>query len=105
MSHKVKTNLQLLYRYICKNFTHANNTQIFKNYIREEIHSFNSKSFTNEVERMIKISEWNELIKNYNKMNYHIDKENELLASYNINVVRDNKTQIEDIAHRVGLQV
>ena len=36
-------------------------------------------------------------------MKYHINKENELLESYNINIIRDNKESVDNIAKRVGL--
>jgi hypothetical protein len=105
MSTHFTTNFKLAFRHICKNFTEKNNIQTFKNLLRKEIENFENKKFTNELEKMIKIAEWNELFINLNKMDYHVDRENELLASYNINVVRDNKSQIAHIANRVGLKV
>lgn len=105
MSTNFKNSLKILFRYVCKNFNNKNNTLTFKNLLRSEIENFESKKFTNEMEKIYKISEWNELLKNINKMDQHIDRENELLASYNINIVRDQKSQLEDIANRVGLKI
>jgi hypothetical protein len=105
MSANLKNNFKLSFRQVCKHFPEKQNIQTYKNFLREEIQKFENKKFTNELEKMIKISEWNELFINLNKMDYHVDKENELLASYNINVVRDSKSQIADIASRVGLKI
>jgi len=105
MSTNLRHSLLIVFRYMCKNFQHKNNLLTFKNLLKSEFQNFENKKFSNDLEKIIKISEWNELLRNMNKMDFHIDKENELLASYNINIVRDQKSQIEDIANRVGLKL
>jgi hypothetical protein len=93
----LKSNIKLFYRYICKNIRDPNRL-LFRNFIYEEFNINNEKDDE-------KISKWNNLFKNYLKMKYHIDEENKLLASYNINVVRDNKSEIKNVARRVGFDV
>ena len=79
----------ILYRHLCKNTKYANNRSMFRNWIQSN--SLN--------ENRIKYIEY------YLKMKFHINKENELLESYNINIVRDNKRDIESVARKVGLQI
>ncbi len=93
----LQTNLCLYYRYICKNFQNSDNRKYFKNIIKE----FNTKNTPNKTNKII----WSNLLFNLNKMNYHIDKENSLLADFNINIIRDRTNQIEQVANRVGLSI
>jgi hypothetical protein len=96
-----KNSVKLLYRYMCKNINVQENRYLFKESIKIEMEKLsNSASNSNN-----KIKEWEEFIQNYLKMKFHIDNENSLLESYNINVVRDSKREIISVARKVGLEI
>ncbi len=96
-----KNSVKLLYRYLCKNIKVQENRYLFKESIKFEMEKLsNSASNSNN-----KIKEREEFIQNYLKMKFHIDNENSLLESYNINVVRDSKREIISVARKVGLEI
>ena len=98
-----KNSVKLFYRYLCKNINLQDNRNLFKESIINEMEKLsNSASNSNN---KIKITEWEEFIQNYLKMKFHIDNENSLLESYNINVVRDSKREIISVARKVGLEI
>jgi len=94
-----KNSVMLLYRYINKHIAPSS-----KVLFREEIIK-HIKYFEKNEKDKLKYKEWDIFIKNYLKMKYHINKENKLLQSYNINIVRDSKKEIESVAWRVGLEI
>ena len=96
-----KNSIMLLYRYINKEIL-PNNRNLFRTAIIEKIQNFNN---LNSLGRENKIKEWDQFIKNYIQMKYHINRENKILESYNINVVRDSKKEIENVARKVGLEI
>ncbi len=96
-----KNSIMLLYRYINKEIL-PNNRNLFRTAIIEQIQNFNN---LNSLGRENKIKEWDQFIKNYIQMKYHINRENKILKSYNINVVRDSKKEIENVARKVGLEI
>ena len=96
-----KNSIMLLYRYINKEIL-PNNRNLFRTAIIEQIQNFNN---LNSLGRENKIKEWDQFIKNYIQMKYHINRENKILESYNINVVRDSKKEIENVARKVGLEI
>jgi hypothetical protein len=70
-----------------------------------KIENFHKIEFKNDLIKQAKIKEWEIFIGYYLKMKFHINNENKLLESYNINVVRDSKRDIESVARRVGLEI
>lgn len=86
-----KFSINLLYRYICKNIAESSNRIIFK-----EVFINGSFADLKKQERFVLY---------YLQMKKHIDKENELLQSYNINVIRDSRKEIEAVAKKVGLEI
>jgi hypothetical protein len=100
-----QNNIKLLYRYVFKNISVPNNRILFFDSIKERIDDFKINEFNNEEEKQNKISEWNNFINNFLKMKFHIDNENRLLESHNINIVRDSKKDIESVARKVGLEI
>lgn len=108
-------NIKLLYRSILKDVGNPVNRKLFSDFIRAEIKQAGRNSINNTLRddgskqnnnnHNIIIEKWDYLIESYLKMKYHIKKENELLSSYNINIVRDSKKEIEGVAKRVGLQI
>lgn len=90
--------VKLYYRSICKE-NNEHNRKVFRNVIKDEINKFQNNMTSQNLEY------WNKFITNYLKMQYHVNKENALLDSYNINIPRDSKKEIESIARKVGLQI
>jgi hypothetical protein len=88
---KTSINSILLYRYFCKNIDVTFNRTMFKEALRRGIGHDEGKR-----EKFIQL---------YLQMKKHIDKENELLESYNINIIRDSRREIEAVAKRVGLEI
>lgn len=82
--------IKLFYRYICKNISLESNRQLF----RKEL-------LSNEYNK----DKINSFFSNYLIMKHHINSENELLNSYNINVTRDNMKEIRSVARRCGLEI
>jgi len=97
-----QNSIKLLYRYLCKNIELQSNRNLFKNYLRNEIENFKNLQNKNKSKKEEQI---NNYIKNYIQMRRHIDAENALLESYNINIVRDSKREIESVARKVGLEI
>lgn len=95
-----------LYRNICKNVPKENRL-IYRDYLKSEINKLNRtlNDSKDSKDSMIKLSEVNQTIRFYLSMKYHIERENSLLQSYNINVIRDSKSEIERVANRVGLSL
>lgn len=97
--------VKILYRYIRKNIEIPTNREVFYEHIKIQIDKFQSANFKNENEKNKKIKEWDTFIVNYLKMKNHIDNENKLLESYNINILRDGKKDVEMVARKVGLEI
>ena len=85
-----KTSIKLLYRYLCKNIEESN-----RNLFREAL----QKGLD------VNLNKQEAFIQYYLQMKKHIDQENKLLQSYNINIVRDSRREIESVARKVGLQI
>ena len=98
-----KNFVQLFYRNLCKDISPVNR-KLYKDYVKEEILKFKSNNYTAD-EKLTLIKNTDNLIKTYLKMKHHISKETQLLTSYNINIPRDGKRDIENVAHRCGLQI
>jgi hypothetical protein len=86
-----KTSIIIAYRYLCKNIEETGNRILFKEALKRGIGNDNFKQ--------------EKFIKNFLQMKKHIDKENELLKSYNINIIRDSRREIEAVAKKVGLEL
>ena len=103
----LQNQIKILYRRLIKQ--NMNKTSLcFRNLVndKESISYFDlkenlitNKTATNKEDNMI------EFIEEYLTMRKFIKIENDLLISYNINVIRDNKTQIERTANYCGLSV
>jgi len=91
---------QLLYRRLLKQAPYNRDT------IRKMIstkYTLTNKQFGNSTE--VNETKVNQLSENYLLMRDLIKQENELLVSYNLNIDRDNKKQIERTANYVGLKI
>ena len=86
-----KISIKILYRYMCQNIKESSNRSIFKEVF--------IKGTGQDIIKQEKF------IFYFLQMKKHIDKENELLQSYNINVVRDSRKEIEAVAKKVGLEI
>ncbi len=80
------------------------NLNIYRDFIRDEIDRINKTNLGK-----YKIQEEKEYYENfmqsYMKMKKHIKEENDLLESYQINVKRDTRKEIENVAKRCGLRL
>lgn len=98
-----KNTFKLFYRNLCKDLQ-LKNLNIFRDFIRDEIDRINKTNLSRD-----KIEEEKKYYENfmisYMKMKKHIKAENDLLESYNINVKRDTKKEIENVAKKVGLRI
>ena len=98
-----KNTFKLFYRNLCKDLQ-LKNLNIYRDFIRDENERINKTNLDK-----IKIEQEKEyyenFMKSYMKMKKHIKAENDLLESYNINVKRDSKKEIENVAKRVGLRL
>lgn len=98
-----KNTFKLFYRNLCKELQ-LKNLNIYRDFIRDEIDRINKTNLTK-----LKLEEEKEyyesLMTSYIKMKKHIKAENDLLESYNINVKRDSRKEIENVAKRVGLRL
>lgn len=98
-----KNIFKLFYRNLCKDLQ-LKNINIYKDFIRDEIDRINKTNLS-----PIKIKTEKEYYENfmisYLKMKKHINAENDLLESYNINVKRDTRKEIENVAKRCGLRL
>jgi len=98
-----KITLKVFYRNLCKDLNNKNLT-IYRDFINDEIDRINKTNLSkNKIEDEKKYYE-NFMI-SYIKMKNHIKAENDLLESYNINVKRDTKREIENVAKKVGLRI
>ncbi len=103
-----KNSIKLVYRYLCKNIRVLENRLFFRESITSEIQKFSSQmrmesKKSQDVES--KLAEIEKFHYDFLKMKFHIDNENKLLESYNINVVRDSKREIASVARKVGLEI
>jgi len=98
-----KSTLKLFYRSLCKE-GQLKNLNMYRDYIRDEIDRINKSNLSpNKIEEQKAYYEG--LMTSHMKMKKHIKAENDLLESYNINVKRDSKKEIENVAKRVGLRI
>jgi predicted nucleic acid-binding protein len=98
-----KNTFKTFYRVLCKNLENKN-LRLYKDYIQDEIERINKTNLKkNEIEEEKLYYE--NLMLSFIKMKKHIKAENDLLESYNINVKRDTKKEIENVAKRVGLRL
>lgn len=96
-----KNSIKLVYRYLCKNINVLENRLFFRESITTEIQKMQGHPSMSES----KLAEYEKFHLDYLKMKFHIDSENKLLESYNINVVRDSKREIVSVARKVGLEI
>lgn len=85
-------NILKQYRILYKNIKSRELSKIFKDKV------LNSKN-------LVFSSNENQILIDYLIMKRYIREENELLTSYNINVLRDDMKQIERTANYVGLRI
>jgi hypothetical protein len=98
-----KNSIKLVYRYLCKNINVLENRLYFRETLTTEIENLNS--LNDSTNQQSKLAEYEKFQQDYLKMKFHIDNENRLLESYNINVVRDSKREIVSVARKVGLEI
>lgn len=98
-----KNTFRLFYRNLCKDLQ-LKNMNIYRDYIRDEIERINKTNMNENKIQEEKIYYENIMI-SYMKMKKHIKAENELLESYNINVKRDSKKEVENVAKKCGLRI
>ena len=98
-----KNTLKLFYRNICKDLK-LKNLFLYQDFIQDEILRINNTNL--DMEKNTKeIIYYENLMVSYINMKNHIKAENDLLQSYNINVKRDTRKDIESVARRVGLKI
>lgn len=95
--------LKLFYRNLCKDLK-LNNLFIYRDFIHDEIKRINDVNMSINTKNKEK-EYYENFMSSYIKMKNHIKAENELLESYNINIKRDSKKEIENVAKRVGLRI
>jgi len=98
-----KNTLKLFYRNLCKELE-LKNLSIYREYIQDEIFRINKSNLEKkkfEYEKQY----YEDFMTSYLKMKQHIKLENELLESWNINIKRDTKKEVENVAKRVGLRI
>lgn len=98
-----KNTLKIFYRNLCKDLNNKNLT-IYRDFIRDEIDRIN-KTGLNKNKIQEESQYYEKFMISFMKMKNHIKAENDLLESYNINVKRDTKREIENVAKKVGLRI
>jgi hypothetical protein len=102
-----KNSIKVFYRNICKDVS-LENRNLYRSFINDQICKFKNEfkdTDINSAKYIERINLFDNLIENHIRMKYHIERENTLLKSYNINVARDTKKEIENVAKRVGLKI
>jgi hypothetical protein len=94
----IRNSLKTLYRMILRDVG-LKNVGKYRSFFDEEIQRYSNISDIKQIEDV------NVLVEEYILMLRHVKNENELLESYNINVRRDTKKKLENVAEYVGLRI